>query len=232
MPGAAGERAAAGGGMPPGRPLVVATVAMSPALQELVTGVLAAWLPRVDVAALATCAEVVGTRPAWVLVAPAADGAMWLALLRQLREEGYGGRVLLLTRDPDLGGACDVDDLAELARLRACRCALGRGFAQELVAALLEPDDEDGMTGEDDDLAQLREEVAGTRRLLAFAEHAGRVPHALNNPLTALLAEAQLLQLEELGPEQRAATERIVELARRVIGLVREFQAARPEPRA
>ncbi|HEY9516107.1 MAG TPA: hypothetical protein VIQ74_10555 [Gemmatimonadaceae bacterium] len=50
------------------------------------------------------------------------------------------------------------------------------------------------------------------------------VQHQLNNPLAALLAEAQLLGMEPtLGAEQRAAALRITELTRRVIVLVREL---------
>lgn len=50
------------------------------------------------------------------------------------------------------------------------------------------------------------------------------VQHQLNNPLAALLAEAQLLGLEaSLGPEQKAAADRVVELVRRVIGVVRDL---------
>ena len=45
--------------------------------------------------------------------------------------------------------------------------------------------------------------------------------HALANPLTALLAEAQLLELEALDAEQRAAVERVVTLCRRTIEVVR-----------
>jgi signal transduction histidine kinase len=46
--------------------------------------------------------------------------------------------------------------------------------------------------------------------------------HSLNNPLAGLLAELQLLEMEELPPEHREAVERCVELCRRVIRLVRE----------
>ena len=48
------------------------------------------------------------------------------------------------------------------------------------------------------------------------------VQHALNNPLAALLAEAQLLGMETtLDPEHRAAVDRMTELVRRLITLVR-----------
>jgi signal transduction histidine kinase len=50
--------------------------------------------------------------------------------------------------------------------------------------------------------------------------------HQINNPLAALLAEAQVLGLEPLAPEQQEAVERIVELCRRVVALVRELDVA------
>ena len=53
------------------------------------------------------------------------------------------------------------------------------------------------------------------------------VQHQLNNPLAALLAEAQLLSMETtLDAQQRVAVERIIELVRRVIGLVRDLTSA------
>lgn len=50
--------------------------------------------------------------------------------------------------------------------------------------------------------------------------------HQINNPLAALLAEAQVLGLEPLAPDQQAAVERIVDLCRRVVVLLRELDAA------
>jgi signal transduction histidine kinase len=46
--------------------------------------------------------------------------------------------------------------------------------------------------------------------------------HTLNNPLAALLAELQLLEMEQLPVEQRESVERCIGLCRRVIGIVRE----------
>jgi signal transduction histidine kinase len=58
------------------------------------------------------------------------------------------------------------------------------------------------------------------------------VQHQLNNPLAALLAEAQLLGMEPtLGAEHRAAAARITELTRRVIALVRELDAVAGDPK-
>ena len=46
--------------------------------------------------------------------------------------------------------------------------------------------------------------------------------HSLNNPLTALLAELQLLEMEELSESHRESVERSISLCRRLITIVRE----------
>lgn len=45
--------------------------------------------------------------------------------------------------------------------------------------------------------------------------------HQINNVLAALLAEAQLLEMEPLPPEQSAGVERVVAHARRLRDLLR-----------
>jgi hypothetical protein len=65
-------------------------------------------------------------------------------------------------------------------------------------------------------------------RLRVLQREAARIQHEINNPLSALLAEVQLLTLEPaLGAEHRAALEHIIELTRRVITRVRELDAVR-----
>ena len=65
-------------------------------------------------------------------------------------------------------------------------------------------------------------------RLRALQRETARIQHEINNPLSALLAEAQLLTLEPaLSAEHRAALEHIIELTRRVIGRVRELDTVR-----
>jgi nitrogen-specific signal transduction histidine kinase len=54
-----------------------------------------------------------------------------------------------------------------------------------------------------------------------------RLQHSLNNPLTALLAEAQLLEMEPLEAEQLEAVKRVVELCRRTVDLVRRLDLVR-----
>ncbi len=46
--------------------------------------------------------------------------------------------------------------------------------------------------------------------------------HTLNNPLAALLAELQLLEMEPLEAPHREGVERSIELVRRLIRIVRE----------
>jgi signal transduction histidine kinase len=69
-------------------------------------------------------------------------------------------------------------------------------------------------------------ELRRVRAQIALAESARMVQHALNNPLTALLAETQLLELEPLGDEARAAAARLVELARRVVAAARRLDVS------
>jgi signal transduction histidine kinase len=67
-------------------------------------------------------------------------------------------------------------------------------------------------------------ELHRVRRQYALGESARTAQHELNNPLTALLAEAQLLELEPLAVEHRAAVGRIVALARRLAAVARRFE--------
>jgi hypothetical protein len=50
----------------------------------------------------------------------------------------------------------------------------------------------------------------------------GKLLHTINNPLAGLLAELQLLEMDDLKAEQRAAVERSIALCRRVIQIARE----------
>ena len=85
------------------------------------------------------------------------------------------------------------------------------------VADALRTDDPDSTAA---GAAALRS-VRQTQRLIAAGELAMRLQHSLNNPLAGLLAEAQLLELEELPPDHRESVQRIIELCRRVIEVVR-----------
>lgn len=79
----------------------------------------------------------------------------------------------------------------------------------------------------DDEDTGMRE-LRRVRRQFALGAAARSAQHELNNPLTALLAEGQLLELEPLQPEHRAAATRIVELVRRIAGVVRRLDPEVP----
>ena len=80
---------------------------------------------------------------------------------------------------------------------------------------------------EDAEVDPAERELRRVRRQLALGEAARAAQHDLNNPLTALMAEVQLLELEALTAEQRAAARRIVELARRVAAVARRLDVSR-----
>ena len=119
-------------------------------------------------------------------------------------------------------------------------------FARELIAQLLPGADPDklvlallterelrGKAVAPPPLYNSEEQVAArelrrVRSDLALGESARALQHAFNNPLTALLAEAQLLELEPLADEHHAAVDRILALARRLVLLSRKLGITDP----
>jgi signal transduction histidine kinase len=67
------------------------------------------------------------------------------------------------------------------------------------------------------------DQVARAGRLVAAGEIAAKLQHSLNNALMGLLAEVQLMQLDELRDEHAAALERMLGLCRRMIELTRSL---------
>lgn len=64
--------------------------------------------------------------------------------------------------------------------------------------------------------------------LTVVQKNAAHLQHQMNNPLAALLAEGQLLSMDPgLQGEQRESVERMIELTRRVISLVRSMDDLR-----
>lgn len=112
-----------------------------------------------------------------------------------------------------------------------------RALARDLIERLLPSQDAEllvrallverasGETSADDSDPATRE-LRRARRKIALGESAGTVQHAMNNSLTALLAEAQLLELELLADEHLRAVGRIVELARRVAKVARRLDGS------
>lgn len=104
----------------------------------------------------------------------------------------------------------------------------------KLILALLAERDSLGKRVTESQVYNSEEQVAARelRRLrsdVALGESARALQHAFNNPLTALLAEAQLLELEPLSEEHRGAVTRILALARRLVILSRRLGINDPE---
>ena len=69
----------------------------------------------------------------------------------------------------------------------------------------------------ENELARLRDQVADyEKKLSAAAELVARVRHEINNPLAALLGQAQLLLREELSEKARRRAETIETQAKRI----------------
>jgi signal transduction histidine kinase len=147
------------------------------------------------------------------------NGVSGIDVLRRLRAGSYAGAAVLVLHS---GRERSPSDDASAARLGARTCDLGEGglttpLASAVAEALTVRDDGSAGTASTQAVRALRQ----TQRLLAAGEMALRLQHSLNNPLAALLAEAQLLELEELSADHRGSVERIIELCRRVIDVVR-----------
>jgi len=71
-------------------------------------------------------------------------------------------------------------------------------------------------------------------RLTEFAELAAHVRHEINNPLTGLIGQAQLLLREELSDTARRRVQTIEQLANRIrdtVASLREIQNPQPTAR-
>jgi signal transduction histidine kinase len=129
--------------------------------------------------------------------------------LRLLRARGFDAPIVVVASVPDdavLRSTMDPVGATSVARFDASPTELGTALATAL--------------GSD---ANQSPELVQLRRTFAAGQVALSLQHDINNPLAALLAEAQLLQLEDLTSEQRASADRMVELCRRIVGLVRRL---------
>ncbi len=81
--------------------------------------------------------------------------------------------------------------------------------------------------------AQLRRIIAAYEaRLTELAELAARVRHEINNPLTGLIGQSQLLLREELSSTARRRVQTIEQLANRIRDIVAELRDVQlPKPR-
>jgi signal transduction histidine kinase len=130
--------------------------------------------------------------------------------LRLLRARGFANPVVIVTPVPDDANLCGA------AESLGARCIARDPDPIALGTALT------GALGGD---SALSPELAQARRVFAAGQAALSLQHGINNPLAALLAEAQLLQMEDLTSDQRASADRMVELCRRIVTLVKRLDA-------
>ena len=131
--------------------------------------------------------------------------------LRLLRARGFAGAIVVVNAAPDESNIKTLmDALGAVSVPRAVVDATPTDLGGAIATVI---------GGESTASAQLTR----ARRVFAAGEVVLSLQHSINNPLAALLAEAQLLQLEELSTDQRAAVDRMVELCRRIIVLVRRL---------
>ena len=91
-----------------------------------------------------------------------------------------------------------------------------------------------GQTAAVDAEKQLRARLADCEaRLLEMTDLIARVRHEINNPLTGVLGQSQLLLREELNDKARKRAQAIEELAKRirdVVAQLRQVQRPRTHP--
>jgi signal transduction histidine kinase len=151
-------------------------------------------------------------------VIDAADGdGSGTDVLRGVRARGYQGAAVLVV---DSTRSVAAPDIADGDRLGGRYCSLDGESLAPLATAISDAIHVHPGANEAAPSIALKA-LRQTQRMIAAGELATRLQHSLNNPLAGLLAEAQLLELEPLPPDHRASVERIIELSRRVINVVR-----------
>ena len=191
--------------------LDVLLVMEDPSLEQLTRELLATTLPSASVTT-APLATAPAANADIAVVDQAVRGLKEVTAVQELRARGFGGGIVLLAT------ACEPAIQQRLLALAPARCVTRSEMVTALPAALAELSARPDLG---DELGPIQRELRRTQQLVAMGEATSRIQHTLNNPLTALLAEAQLLEMEELSEEQNAAVKRMIELCRRLVVMVR-----------
>lgn len=132
---------------------------------------------------------------------------------RRLRAGGYTGPLVVIV------AADEKDARTRAAQIGVAASVATKDMANALAPAIAAAVQVEGTAADSAVMAELRR----TQRMIAAGDIAQRLQHDLNNPLAGILAEAQLLEMEALPPEQLEAVTRIVQLCRRMIVIVRRL---------
>lgn len=197
----------------------IGLVSGSHAVVTLVRESVAAALPTAafsDVAPEATATTGALADCSLIFIDATTDAAAAGETAQRLRAGASGSALAFVVTRRDEGLAKAAAPLGALEQIETR--ALGPAMADTVERAL-------GGNGWTDQLVAARDELRRTQRLLAAGEIALGLQHAMNNPLTAVLAEAQLLEMEQLPAETLTAVRRIIESTRRLVALVRKLDA-------
>jgi signal transduction histidine kinase len=180
-------------------------------LEQLTRELLATTLPSASVTTV-PLATASASDADVAVVDQAVRGLKGVTAVQELRSRGYRGGIVLLA------AVCDAAIEQRLLALAPARCIARAEMATALPAALVALS---AQADPGEELGAIQKELRRTQQLVAMGEATSRIQHTLNNPLTALLAEAQLLEMEELSDEHRAAVKRMIGLCRRLVVMVR-----------
>ena len=194
--------------------LRIGLVSGSPALVSLVRESVAAALPGAPFSSAPP--EATGTLPecALVFVDATVNAEAASETAQRLRASASRAALAFVVSARDEALAKRGAQVGALEQIETN--ALGSAMAGTIERAV-------GGTGWSDELIAARDDLRRTQQLLAAGEIALGLQHAMNNPLTAVLAEAQLLEMEQLSPETMTAIRRIIESTRRLVALVRKL---------
>ena len=197
-------------------PVTVRLISSSPQVASLVREALALSLPSAAFDATSPGDLVTAQLPAddCILIDAPTDVVAATDVARRLRAGGVPSALVMLVQSRDATLASRVAGLGAVEQVAVADAprALGPAVESSLGSGERTPV-----------LDAVRDELRRTQRLIAAGEVALGLQHAINNPLTAVLAEAQLLEMETLPEEQATAVRRIVENTRRVVQLVRKL---------
>lgn len=199
-------------------PLRITCIATDVRATVALQGAVAALLPTAHVEAADT--SIVRTIPNadCVILSSGKLYGVGTALARELRARGFDGPIALVVESPSSVSADDVARLGIDAVLAESEVALQ--LPEALLRIVAQGSDREASPR----AAAIHASLTRARALMAAGELVTGLQHRLNNPLAALLAEAQLLELEPLAPEHLESVHRMVELCRRVIEVARSIK--------
>lgn len=204
-------------GAKPPAPVRLACLSTDAAASAALRAVIATLVPRAEVEIADAAVERDTPTAECVVLSVGDEHAAAQALTRALRARGYAGAIVVVADDPGRLAAGELRQVGADAMLATTSLTADFPATLTRVLALEE------RARHSRQAAALLGGLRRTQRLLAAGHVAGRLRHRLNNPLAALLGEAQLLELEELPEEHASAVRRIVELCRRVIEVTRSI---------